>query len=442
MTWLYLDIFAGVSGDMFLGALVDVGLSLDVLQDTVAALGLAEAVRVEARRVQKNGIAATKVTVISLGEADAPHAHLRLADEAHHPDHAAHPHAHHGTSHAHHHHPHRTLADILARIERADLPAVVRERAQAVFRRLAEAEARVHGVSPDAVHFHEVGALDAIVDVVGTVMGLHALGITRVVASPVPLSHGYVETAHGRLPVPAPATLALLEGVPVRGVDLAAETVTPTGAALVTTLADAFGPPPRMRVRRVGYGAGTMDLPVPNLLRVLLGEPEPRPEGGVDASTLTVLSTNVDDMPGEWFGPLFERLHAAGALDVWFTPVQMKKGRPGVVITVLAEPEHAPALRDVLLRETTTLGVREQLVTRWCLPREIRTVETPWGPVRVKVARLPDGQIRAKPEFADCERLAREHGLPVWRVVQAALHALKASSPISNLQAPSTNLEA
>lgn len=417
MKWLYLDIFAGVSGDMFLGVLVDLGLPLEVLDQTVHALGLADQVSLTAQRVNKNGITATKVTVIAHGEADAPHPH---------------PHIHPGAAS----HPHTTLDAILERIERASLPEVVRQRAQAVFRRLAEAEARVHGMPVEQVHFHEVGAADAMVDVVGTVAGLHALGVTRVLASPLPVAHGFVETAHGRLPIPAPATAALLEGVPVRGQDIRAETVTPTGAALVTTLAEAYGPPPAMRVEKVGYGAGTLDLPIPNVLRAWLGNPHPEAHTYEEAHALSVLSTNIDDMPGEWFGPLFQQLMAAGALDVWMTPVQMKKGRPGVVITALAPPEKAPQVRAVLLMETTTLGVRETLVTRWCVPREERHVVTPWGTVPVKVARLPDGSFRVKPEFDVCARLAREHHVPLWRVVQEAMHAaaelLKAEEPPSS----------
>ncbi len=402
----YFDVFVGASGDMILGALVDAGLPIGVLEDTVRGLGLADAVHIHAERVRKGALAGTKVTVFTHGEPDRPHAHLRLPE----------------TSHAHHEHDHRSLAEILNLITNAHLPDEVKERAAAVFRRLAEAEARVHGMPPEDVHFHEVGALDAIVDIVAAVAGLHALGVSRVVVSPIPVTHGHVHAAHGVLPVPAPATLFLLEGVPVRGLDLEAETVTPTGAALLTTLADAFGPMPPMTVRRVGYGAGAMDLPVPNLLRLVLGEGAAAEEG-LDVHPLVVLSTNVDDMPGEWFGPLFDALLEAGALDVWFTPVQMKKGRPGVVISLVAPPERAPALRRLLLERTTTIGVRESYVSRWCLPREKAVVATPWGDVRVKVSRLPDGSRRVKPEFDDCLALAREHGLSVQDVYLAALKA-------------------
>lgn len=425
----FLDVFVGISGDMLLGALVDVGLPLQVLEDTVRALGLEDAVQITAERVHKGAIAATKVTVTVHGEPDVPHGHLRLPKRSDH-EHAHDAPHHHHKAHHHHEHPHhsgehRSLSDVLALIESADLSPAVRHQAAQVFRRLAEAEARVHGIPIDKVHFHEVGALDAVVDVVGAVAGLHALGVTRVVASPVPLTRGYVDTAHGRLPVPAPATLVLLEGAPTRGLDIEAETVTPTGAALLVTLADAFGLPPEMVVRRVGHGAGTMDLPLPNVLRLVMGEVVDEPLQEEHAHTMVWLSTNVDDMPGEWFGPLFDHLFAAGALDVWFTPVYMKKGRPGVVINVLAAPERAPLLRRLLLKETTTLGVREEIITRWCLPRQTETVSTPWGEVRLKVALLPDGTRRAKPEFDDCYRLAREHNVSVREVYQAALAAFE-----------------
>ena len=385
----YWDVFVGISGDMMLGALVDAGLPLEALQETITALGLNDAVQVQVRQVRKGALTGTKVDVI----VQAPH------DERH-----------------------RRLRDVLALIENASLPPEVRERSARVFQRLAEAEARVHGVTAEEVRFHEVGALDAIVDVVGTVAGLVALGVTRVTASPIPLSRGFADTAHGPVPVPAPATVALLTGVPVRGLDLEGETVTPTGAALITTLAEAFGPPPPMIFQQVGYGAGTWDLPLPNMVRLLLGDPLAT-AAGLEAQTLSLLSTNVDDMPGEWFGPLFDQLLAAGALDVWFTPIQMKKNRPGVTINVLADPARIPALRLILLRETTTLGIREEAVTRWHLFREIRTVQTPWGEVRVKVARLPDGTEKASPEFDDCLRLAQAHQVPLRQVYLAALRS-------------------
>ena len=384
----YFDVFVGISGDMILGALVDAGLSPGVLEETVAALGLTDEVQIRVQRVRRGGLEGTKVDVVTHTDAGAA----------------------------------RHLEEVLALIRESPLPPAVREQAAQVFQRLAQAEAQVHGVPVEAVHFHEVGALDAIVDIVGAVAGLHALGVTRVLASPIPLSRGYARSAHGPLPVPAPATLALLSGVPVCGLDVERETVTPTGAALITTLAEGFGPVPAMVLQRIGYGAGTFDLPLPNMLRLLLGAPVDAPSG-LHGEVLSLLSTNIDDMPGEWFGPLFDALFAAGALDVWLVPVQMKKNRPGVVVQVLAEPTAVPALRQVLLRETTTLGLREETVVRWCLPRETCTVETPWGTVRVKTARLPDGSVKVAPEFEDCRRLAEAHRVPLREVYLAALRA-------------------
>lgn len=394
----YFDIFAGISGDMVLGALIDAGLPLESLQGTVSALGLSNEVTVSARKVRKGSLVGTKVDVVCRTN--------ELPGEA----------------------PGRRLKEIVALIQNAPLPAEVKRSASRVFQRLAEAEACVHGIAVDEVHFHEVGALDAIVDIVGAAAGLHALGVTRIAASPIPLARGSVRTAHGTLPIPGPATMALLAGFPIQGIDLDAETVTPTGAAIITTLAAAFGPIPGMVHRRTGHGAGTFDLPIPNILRLLLGEEVAPSAAGLQTETLALLSTNVDDMPGEWFGPLFDQLFAAGALDVWLTPVQMKKNRPSVVIHVLAEPLTAPDLRLLLLRETTTLGVREEKVSRWSLPREIRRVATPWGEVRFKVARLPDGSEKGTPEFEDCRRLAEEHQVPLREVYQAAIqsHALRA----------------
>ena len=381
----YFDVYVGVSGDMILGSLVDVGLPLERLQDTVAALGLSDEVQLSARTVKKGALAGTKVEV--------------SCQQSHH---------------------HRHLSDILTMIDGASLPQEVKARAAAVFTRLGQAEAGVHGDELEGVHFHEVGALDAIVDIVGAVAGLHALGIARVDASPVPLSRGRVNTAHGCLPLPAPATAALLAGVPVRGQDLNVETVTPTGAALLATLAETFGPVPAMQLERVGYGAGTMDLELPNMVRLWIGTSSGA-QTGLQLEPMSVLSTNIDDMPGEWFGPLFDDLLAHGASDVWLTPIQMKKGRPGVLVSVLAPAAAVSELRQLLLRETTTLGVRQDALTRLSLPRTTRSVATAWGLVSVKVARLPDGTEKITPEFEDCRALAQQNGVPLREIYAAVL---------------------
>jgi len=381
----YFDVYVGISGDMILGSLVDVGLPLGLLQDTVAALGLGDEIQLSSRTVRKGALTGTKVEV--------------TCQETHH---------------------HRHLSDILAMIGDAALPEHVKEQAAAVFTRLGEAEAGVHGYALEDVHFHEVGALDAVVDIVGAVAGLHALGIARVDVSPIPISRGWANTAHGRLPLPAPATAALLAGVLVCGQDLNVETVTPTGAAILATLAASFGPVPAMQLERVGYGAGTMDLDLPNMVRLLVGASS-EAETGLQLETMSVLSTNIDDMPGEWFGPLFDDLLAHGASDVWFTPIQMKKGRPGVLVNVLAPLAATSELRQRLLQETTTLGVRQDTLTRWSLPRTTRSVQTVWGRVRIKVARLPDGAEKITPEFEDCRTLAQQHRVSLREIYAAVL---------------------
>ncbi len=381
---VYLDCFAGVSGDMLLGALVNAGWPLERLQAVVQALKL-EGVSVQAEQVSKHHLAGTQISVL------APNAQ-----------------------------PLRHPADLIALIEQADLSETVQKRAAEVIMALAKAEAQVHGVPLEEVHFHEVGAVDTLVDVVGTVAGLEALGVDVVVSAPLPWSHGTIQISHGRFPVPPPAVAALLEGIPVVGVDVEGEMVTPTGAALVTRLAGSFGLIPSMTVTRVGYGAGMRDWPDrPNLLRLVLGEQVT----GASAETLTVLACNLDDMVPEWYGPLVESALKAGALDIWLTPTHMKKGRPAVVVEVLCKPQDALNLRTLLFRQTTTLGVRESSVTRWALPRQIRTVTTRYGEVRIKEASLEDGTRKFAPEHDDCLTRAVEHGVSVREVWIAAVQA-------------------
>lgn len=383
----YFDCFSGISGNMTLGALLACGLERETLEAGLRTLAL-DGWDLLVTPVLKQGIAATHVEVHDGGHARA---------------------------HDHHHHPHRGLTDILRLIERSGISARAKALAAAIFTRLGEAEAEVHGTTPDQVHFHEVGAVDAIVDIVGTAIGIDALGIERVVASPLPLGRGFVTCAHGCFPIPAPATALLTRGVPIVESDVEVELVTPTGAAIVTTLAERFGPLPAMTVDRVGYGAGTKELARPNVLRLFLGETEEirAPEDIIG------LETNLDDVPGEVLGYLMERLFAAGALDVFYSAIQMKKNRPGVLARVLCAPADEAACTDLLFRETTTLGVRRLLFTRACLPRETRAVDTPYGPVRVKVSRWGDVE-RAEPEYEDCKRLAEERGVPLRVVYQAA----------------------
>lgn len=388
----YIDPFAGASGDMLLGALVDAGWPLAALQTVVDSFGIPD-VTVTAQPAQKSGLTGTHVDV--------------LAPEAQ---------------------PLRHPADLIAIIEQAGVPEPVRTRAVAVINRLAEVEARVHGMPLDHVHFHEVGAVDTLVDVVGVLAGFDALGVEQVVSAPLPWSQGAIKISHGVFPVPPPAVAALLEGFPVRGVDVQGEMVTPTGAALVTGTAAAFGPPPDMVVERVAYGVGTRDWPDrPNVLRLVLGETAGAAQG-IRAETLTVLACNLDDMVAEWYGPLVESALEAGALDVWLTPAHMKKGRPAVVVEVLCRPADANRLRGLLFDQTTTLGIREYPVTRWALPREVRTVETAYGPVRIKIGQPGTDRAKFAPEHDDCAAHAVEHGVSVRAVWLAAVQAAQALS--------------
>jgi uncharacterized protein (TIGR00299 family) protein len=381
----YFDCIAGASGDMILGALLDAGLPEATLRKELDALHLDD-FRLECRPVVKNGFRATKVDVIVRDDVSERH-----------------------------------LADVARIIGRSDLPATLQERAMAIFRRLCQVEARIHGSSIEDVHLHELGGVDTIVDVVGALAGLDALGIDSVCASPLPVGRGFTQGAHGRIPLPAPATVALLEGVPIQGTELDMELVTPTGAALLSTLAEDFGPIPAMTLTAVGYGAGTRDLPIPNLLRILIGE---RPPGeGARVETLVLLETNVDDMNPEFYDYVMGRLFGAGALDVFLSPIQMKKNRPATVVHVLCSRDHVEAVRAVLLTETTTLGVRQAEVTRYALPRSVETVETPYGSVRVKVARWGQGETKSAPEYEDCRRLAERHDVPLREVYRAVEQA-------------------
>ena len=387
----YFDCISGASGDMILGALLDAGLPEATLRERLAALRL-DGFDLRCRQVVKNGLSATKVDVL-------------VAD----------------------HVPARRLPDIEAIVQGSDLPPAIKDKAAAIFRRLGEVEAGIHATTPDQVHLHELGGVDTIVDVVGALVGLDALGIEAVYASPLPLGRGFVRGAHGQIPLPAPATLALLEGVPVVGSDLEVELVTPTGAALLTSLAVAFGPVPAMTLAAVGYGAGGRDLPIPNVLRLLVGD-QATP-GDATVETLAVLETNIDDLNPEIYDYTMARLFKAGALDVFLSPIQMKKNRPATLLRVLCQPGDADALTAILFAETSTLGVRRHMVMRHCLARSSHTVETPYGQVRVKVARWGDRQAKAAPEYDDCRRLAEASGVPLREVYRAAERAAPPQSP-------------
>lgn len=400
---LYFDCFSGISGDMAIGALLDAGLPLADLQQALGSLALGNA-HVHAEKVLRAGVSATKFHV---------HAHTH--------DHGR-PHTHDGAvaPHAHDHAGHRTLADIAALIDTSALSTAGRERAKAMFQRLGEAEAAIHQMPVDQVHLHEVGDLDSIVDIVGIVFAMEWAGVDRIVCSPLNVGGGTVHSAHGVFPVPAPATVTLLGDAPIYSGAVQKELVTPTGALIATTYATAFGPLPAMAVQRVGYGAGERDTPsTPNVLRVLIGDATDRPRG----DRVTVIECEIDDMNPQLFGVVMDRLYAAGALEVFFVPVQMKKSRPGTLLTAIVPLDRRTAAADAIFAETTTIGLRYYDVDRECLDREIVTVTTPVGTVRVKVARRHGRIVNATPEFDDCAKLAAEHRMSVKDVQALAIRA-------------------
>ena len=380
----YFDCPSGASGDMILGALVDAGAPFEALSRELAGLGV-DGYRLERREVIKAGFRATKVDV-ALG---------------------------------HHEAGHRGLREILDILEGSRLAPAVRDMASRIFRRLAEAEARVHGTTPERVHFHDVGAVDAIVDVTGACIGLHLLGVDAVHVGALPVGGGFVEGPHGRMPVPGPATAELLKGFPTLDTGIRRELVTPTGAAILTTLAAGAGAMPAMRVTAVGYGAGTMELETPNVLRLFLGE-APLAPVTTPAETIVQVETTVDDMSPQLYEPLLERLLEAGALDAWLTPVIMKRSRPGVVLTALCEPGRVSDLSRLLFEESSTIGVRWTAYQRSRLEREMVRLDTAYGPVTFKVSRLEGRVVTVTPEFEEVRRIARDKGLPVREVLEQA----------------------
>lgn len=397
MLIVYFDCFAGVSGDMIVGALLDLGVDFDALKRELSSLTISS-YGINVRRVDRSGIAAAKFDV----EVD-------LRDQ-----------------------PARTLGDIRTIILESSLSEITKQRSLAVFERLADAEAKVHGTTRDEIHFHEVGAVDSIIDVVGAMIGFEMLGVDGFYCSALRVGSGLVHTEHGHLPVPAPATAELLKDVPVYAGDLEGEFVTPTGAAIVATLCEEFGHLPEMKVSGVGYGAGSRDPKgLPNMLRVMLGEID---DAGTDIESnvasrqdlsVTVIETNIDDMNPQVYGFVMERAFAIGALDVFMIPAQMKKDRPGVLLTVLCKPEMTEELIEMLLAETKTLGVRYYRANRRVLERTIETVQTEYGPVRIKVARDGDRTLHFQPEYEDCARLAVESQMPLIEVQAAASAAYR-----------------
>jgi uncharacterized protein (TIGR00299 family) protein len=400
LTILYFDCFSGASGDMILGALLDAGLPLDGLRDALGSLAVdRDAIWTE--RVSRAGISATKFQVRGEDGADE------------------HGHSHGGARHHHTHADrHRTLREISTLIDGSALSKPGRDRAKELFATLGQVEADIHGTSLEQVHLHEVGALDSIIDIVGTVYAMETMGIDSVVSSPLNLGGGTVKSSHGVYPVPAPATARLLQGTPVYAGPQSAELVTPTGALLVTSYAERFGALPAMRLSKVAYGAGARDFhDTPNVLRVLMGEAD----AAAPSHAVTVIEAEIDDMNPQIFGALMDRLLAEGALDVFYTAIQMKKNRPGTLLTIVATPQLRERLTGTVFRETTTIGVRYREMTRECLDRETIMVETPYGAVRMKIARRDGRVMNAAPEFDDCARIAAATGTPIKDVQAAAL---------------------
>jgi hypothetical protein len=403
----FLECFSGISGDMLLGALVDAGVSFEALEEAVAALKVGA--RLKRSKVTRGGLSATKVDV--------------LVDEAEH----SHDHSHVHDGEVHTHAPHRHLSTILRIIVEAELPDAVKTSASRAFQLLGEAEASIHAIPVEQVHFHEVGAVDTIVDIVCSAMGAERLGVDRWIASPLNVGSGTVKCAHGTLPVPAPATLALLGDAPVYAAGTPMERVTPTGATVLRMLNVSYDVLPVVRVVASGYGAGGRDLPgEPNLLRLIVGETQEKiavPHDG-DTEPIAVMTAVIDDANPQVLAYASEQLLAAGAWDVYRAAVQMKKSRAGVEMTVLCRPDLVPALEEILFRETTTIGLRWRIETKRALKREFVTVATPWGVVRIKVARLVSGEVtNAQPEFEDCRELAEENGVPLKQVMQTAVAA-------------------
>jgi hypothetical protein len=438
MRTAFLECFSGISGDMLLGALVDAGVPFDRLAETTASLGIGA--RLEQRRVTRGGIAGTKVDVLLAGDnpdhaedsGHSHHAHSHLHPHDHSHEDASHP-AHedspaHAHSHEHtHSHAHRSLSAILEIIDKAPLSEAVKKNAGNAFRILGEAEAAIHQVPVDEVHFHEVGAVDTIVDIVCCAVGAEALRVDRWIASALNVGSGTVHCAHGILPVPAPATLALLGKAPVYAAGPAMERVTPTGAALLRMLDVSYGTMPAMQLLNSGYGAGGKDLAgIPNLLRLTLGDDQF--ESGTPREPLTVLEAVIDDCNPQLLGYVSDLLLDHGASDVYRTAIQMKKGRSGTQLTVLCHPDRLVALREILFRETTTIGLHWRFDQKMALNREFAQAETPWGGVRIKIARWTDGAIvNAQPEYEDCRAIAEREDLPLKQVMQTALSIWNAS---------------
>ncbi len=419
----YLDCISGISGDMILGALVDAGLDPQVLREGFARLPILP-IDIRVERTTKRGIMATRVRVVIVGEQHEAQQHGGATVEGQYIE----------RYHKRHHGRH--LPDILHIIQESTLPDLVKRDTERIFLELARAEGKIHGIAPEEVHFHEVGGLDAIADIVGAAIGFRALGLEEIWCSPLPFNHGEVETEHGLLPLPAPATLELLKGFYMRPSAYQKELVTPTGAAIVASLARPSQTCPPTEIIAVGYGAGDMDLPTPNVLRLIIGEglsedlskerlpqeeiSHEREPSGLEREMVSVVEANIDDMNPEFYGYVTERLFELGALDVTLTPVYMKKGRPGVTLSVICPDSLLPQVVELIIRETTTLGVRVYRAVRWMASRNVVIVNTPYGKIRVKSAFMGETPVNLAPEYDDCKEAAKSHNVSLKEVYEAA----------------------
>jgi len=372
----YFDCFSGISGDMLVGSLIDAGLDFEELENEIKKLGL-ESVEIKADKIVKQNIASTKFSVL-------------YEDQKH----------------------HRHLQDLNAMVENASIDEDIKEKAKEVFMKIAVAEAKIHNMPLDKVHFHEIGAVDTIVDVVAALTGFRKLGIEKVFCSGLNVGSGFVTFSHGKFPVPAPATAEILKDVPVYSTDSKGELVTPTGAAIITALADGFGDMPLVKVESIGYGAGSKDFEHPNVLRVYLGQMVDKPSENV----IDVIETNIDDMNPQWYDHIIDRLYVEGALEVFMTNIQMKKNRPGIKLTILADPVNKDQLLKIVFRETTSIGVRMRRESREILERESRTLDTPYGKVNAKITIYEGETVNQKVEYDDLRRLAAENNLPVKKI--------------------------
>ncbi|MBU6391457.1 MAG: nickel pincer cofactor biosynthesis protein LarC [Planctomycetota bacterium] len=385
----YFDCFSGISGDMILGALVDAGLDIDLLKDQLSQLHL-NGYEISQEKVKRAGISSTKI-----------HVTLLQTDK-----HAT-------ATHPHHHNSHLKFSDIRAIIEKSTLHQAIKTDSIKIFQSLAMAEAKIHNTSTEEVHFHEVGAIDAIVDIVGSVIAIKHLGIERIYFSPIPTGHGYTKCEHGTFPVPAPATAELLKTQLLKSVDIEKELTTPTGAAIITTLGEGLRANPEMKILQIGYGAGSNDnLAIPNLLRILIGEVIHSKE----SDEMWVVETNIDNMSGEILGYVMDKLFEAGAADVYFTPIQMKKGRPGIIISVIVSELHISSVEMVLFNQTTTFGIRKYKVVRKILTREFKELDTQLGKIKFKIGKFNNDIKSLSPEYEDCKRIAEEKGIPLKRI--------------------------